>query len=57
MKKLNKKLTLNKETIASLNNEQMGDVKGGFTYALSMGARCRKSNGFGNGNTCKCPTN
>ncbi len=57
MKKLNKKLTLNKETIASLNNEQMGAVKGGFTYALSMGARCIKSKGNGHGVTCKCPTN
>ncbi len=41
MKKLNKKLTLNKETIASLNDAQMGAVKGGFTYALSLGHRCR----------------
>ncbi len=30
MKKLNKKLTLNKETIASLNNEQMYGIKGGL---------------------------
>ena len=29
IKKLNKKLTLNKKTIASLNNSDMNSVKGG----------------------------
>ena len=36
MKKLNKRLTLNKETIASLNNEQMGAVKGGQEDAAAL---------------------
>ena len=54
MKKLNKKLTLNKETIASLNDAQMGAVNGGFTYSLSTGARCKKSNGLADTYSCKC---
>ena len=29
MKKLSKKLKLNKETVSTLNNEQMNNVKGG----------------------------
>ncbi len=45
MKKLNKKLTLNKETIASLNDAQMGAVKGGEVVALtSIGHACSARN-------------
>jgi len=33
MKKLSKKLKLNKETISKLNNEQMSRVKGGSNYS------------------------
>ncbi|MFN7337175.1 MAG: class I lanthipeptide [Cyclobacteriaceae bacterium] len=49
MKKLNvsKKLSLNKETITSLDKNQMMDVKGGFTYSLSTGWRCQKSQKMG----------
>ncbi len=49
MKKLNvsKKLTLKKETISSLDKEQMMSVKGGFTYGLSTGWRCQKSQAMG----------
>jgi natural product precursor len=32
MKKLSKKLKLNKETISALTNEQMKNVKGGNTW-------------------------
>jgi natural product precursor len=39
--KLNGKLSLNKETIAKLNDEQMNNVKGGF---LSIGNRCSRRN-------------
>lgn len=46
MKKLNKKLTLNKETISRLNDEQMGNVKGGYDDGRkTCNSRC---------NTC-CP--
>ncbi len=38
------KLGVNKETMSSLTNEEMNSVKGGFTYALSLGWRCRYSN-------------
>ena len=41
MKKPNNKLKLNKETVSTLNDEQMKNVKGGFTYILSGGQRCR----------------
>ncbi len=55
MKKLNvsKKLSLNKETITSLEKNQMANVKGGITYSLSWGERCKKSNRFTNGSICK----
>lgn len=51
MKKLNvsKKLTLNKETITSLDKNQMANVKGGFTYSLSTGEACNKSKAMGKG--------
>lgn len=35
-KKINKKLTLNKETISNIDADQLNDVKGG----LSMGSIC-----------------
>lgn len=43
MKKLETKLVLNKHTVASLNNNEMSSVKGGFTYSLSLGYRCKNS--------------
>lgn len=55
MKKITKKLSLNKETLASLDKSQMMGLKGGFTYSLSTGDRCQKSNArTGAGPTCKC---
>jgi natural product precursor len=44
MKKITKKLTLNKETISALDKTQMLSVKGGFTYSLSTGDRCQSVN-------------
>lgn len=37
------KLKFNKETVANLTGNEMKDVKGGFTYGLSGGARCQWS--------------
>jgi natural product precursor len=45
MKKLNIKLSLNKETIAVLNKAEMSSVKGGFTWSLSTGDRFRSEGG------------
>jgi natural product precursor len=42
MKKTSK-LTLKRETIVALDDAAMSNVKGGFTYALSMGATCKHS--------------
>ena len=40
-KKLNKKLTLNKETVAALNSDAMSGVKGGiYTVAYTCGMDC-----------------
>ncbi|RZJ23681.1 MAG: rSAM-modified peptide [Acinetobacter sp.] len=44
MKKIEKKLSLNKKTIAVLDNKEMANLKGGFTYSLSTGNVCRLSN-------------
>ncbi|MFN8844565.1 MAG: class I lanthipeptide [Chryseotalea sp.] len=38
-----KKLKLKKETIISLDNLEMANIKGGFTYSLSTGERCQES--------------
>ncbi|TYZ12657.1 rSAM-modified peptide [Hymenobacter lutimineralis] len=43
MKKIQTKLSLNKQTIASLDKQDMATIKGGFTYALSTGQRCQDS--------------
>jgi natural product precursor len=54
MKKLNRKLTLKKETIVSLDKSEMASVKGGFTYSLSTGARCKSSKSAGASNPFEC---
>jgi natural product precursor len=53
MKKLsfNKKLSLNKETVATLDKSQMMSVKGGFTYSLSTGDRCQSDGAWA---SCCC---
>lgn len=38
--KLNSKLSLNKETVSSLNEDQMNDIRGGKKGFLSIGAHC-----------------
>ncbi|SMD35970.1 natural product precursor [Reichenbachiella faecimaris] len=42
MKKSNKKLTLNKETVSRLNDEQMESIKGGDIYILTIGKKCQE---------------
>jgi len=44
MKKITKKLSLNKETLATLDNAEMRSIKGGITYSLSTGAVCQSNN-------------
>ena len=39
-KNLNIKLQLNKETIASLNNDQMKEINGGFSVDTGCGGKC-----------------
>ena len=40
-KKFNKKLLLNKKTVANLNNDKMSGVRGGmYTVQLTCGAFC-----------------
>lgn len=56
MKKFNKKLSLNKTTLASLDNTSLSEVKGGL---LSIGASCKKRKQFGTGSSgltrhCNC---
>jgi len=53
-----KKLELKKRTVTELSKTQMEKVKGGFTYTLSTGERCKKSKEvLDNGQTCKCGPN
>ncbi|WP_143069886.1 class I lanthipeptide [Hymenobacter actinosclerus] len=54
MKKVTTKLTLNKQTLASLDQQQMAAAKGGFTYAISMGGNCRLSMRLTAGNRAAC---
>lgn len=42
MKKLSKKLSLNKETLATLDHLEMNNVKGGGI--LSIGKKCHSNN-------------
>ncbi|WP_044201191.1 class I lanthipeptide [Flammeovirga sp. OC4] len=42
-----KKLKLNKEVLSSLDKSEMSQVKGGFTYIVTLGSRCRQSKGYG----------
>ena len=49
-----KKLNLNKETIAALDSKMMSEIKGGFTYSLSTGARCQASKARGASNPYDC---
>ncbi|WP_394333377.1 class I lanthipeptide [Hymenobacter actinosclerus] len=53
MKKVTTKLTLSKQTLASLDQQQMAAAKGGFTYSFSLDERCIKSARFGDVGQCR----
>ncbi|MCX2582177.1 MULTISPECIES: class I lanthipeptide [unclassified Pedobacter] len=48
------KLALNKETIETLDNAEMNQTTGGFTYSLSLGAVCKQSKSLGADNAFEC---
>jgi len=50
-----KKLSFGSETIRVLRVDDLSAANGGFTYSLSLGARCQKSAAFTDGTTCQCP--
>jgi hypothetical protein len=53
MKKQNEqKLSLNKTTLRMLSPAEASKIQGGFTYSLSTGDRCQKSNMFTNDSMC-----
>jgi len=55
MKKLTKKLSLNKQTISALNSAELKNLKGGlFTYSLSTGDICIESKARGANNGYEC---
>ena len=55
MKKTNKKLTIHRQTLRVLNPVDTTLANGGFTYSLSTGDNCQKSNAIsGGGQTCQC---
>ena len=56
MKKLQQaeKLSLNKQKISQLSEVEASNVKGGFTYSLSLGAVCKLSIGLGASNAYEC---
>lgn len=47
MKKTGAKMSLNKRTISTLSSGEMTNVKGGFTYSLSLGETCQHSKKIG----------
>lgn len=55
MKKTKKKLAINRQTLRVLTPVDTSQAEGGFTYSLSTGAVCQKSNAMaGGGYTCQC---
>ncbi|RBL91142.1 class I lanthipeptide [Chitinophaga flava] len=52
--RLDKKLSLNKFTVASLDESKSAVIKGGFTYSLSLGQRCRESMAAGATSPYEC---
>jgi hypothetical protein len=58
--KFERKLNLSKETISSLNGEQMSKVEGGWAWTLFCNSnKCPSETCTGNNVTCdpyKCPT-
>jgi len=57
MKKSVKKLSLNKEVVVNLDKAGMANLKGGFTYSLSTGARCKLSKSLDAKNLIECGFN
>ena len=52
MKKNNKqKLGIHKQTLRNLDPVETVQAEGGFTYSLSLGRRCIKSNAMTSGGT------
>ncbi|RYU82494.1 class I lanthipeptide [Hymenobacter persicinus] len=54
MKKITTKLTLNKHTLATLDQQQMAAAKGGFFYTLSWDDVCKVSQNHTAGNRADC---
>ncbi|WP_118974940.1 hypothetical protein [Taibaiella koreensis] len=57
MKKVNpkcQKLSLKKKQVMALTSQSQADIQGGFTYALSLGYRCRRSQRLGADNPGAC---
>jgi hypothetical protein len=48
------KLSLNKETIETLDVAEMAQTNGGFTYSLSWGDVCKRSKELGASNAFEC---
>ena len=48
------KLSLNKETIETLDAQEMNAANGGFTYSLSLGTVCKQSKYLGAENAYEC---
>ncbi|MFN8844566.1 MAG: TIGR04149 family rSAM-modified RiPP [Chryseotalea sp.] len=49
-----KKINLKKETIVSLDSSEMANIKGGLTYSLSTGWRCKLSQSLDAKNNYEC---
>lgn len=47
-------LQFKKQRIVTLQAEESAQVQGGFTYSLSLGARCKASKAVGAGNNYDC---
>lgn len=48
------KLSLTKETIETLDTQEMNNANGGFTYSLSLGTVCKQSKYLGADNAYEC---
>ena len=48
------RLELKRQVITSLTQDNASNVKGGFTYSLSLGQVCKNSKALGIGNAFDC---
>ncbi|RBL91141.1 class I lanthipeptide [Chitinophaga flava] len=53
-KKLSGKLSLNRFTVAALDDMSANNAKGGFTYSLSTGDLCKISQAYTANNAYEC---